>query len=69
MLYPQPILLLLDRVPRHYGEVTDLIQQTDRLHLICFPPACPDLNPQEHVWERATPSAKAYLPSLPTLDP
>ena len=53
MLYPQPILLLLDRAPWHFGEVNDLIEQTDRLQVIYFPPACPDLNPQEHVWERA----------------
>jgi transposase len=53
ILYPQPILLLLDRAPWHYGEVTDLIDQTDRLQVLYFPPACPDLNPQEHVWERA----------------
>ena len=53
MLYPQPILLLLDRAPWHFGEVTNLIAQTDRLQAIYFPPACPDLNPQEHVWERA----------------
>jgi transposase len=52
MLYPQPILLLLDRAPWHFGEVNDLIAQTDRLQVIYFPPACPDLNPQEHVWER-----------------
>ena len=53
MWYPQPILLLLDRAPWHYGEFTDFIDQTDRLHVIYFPPACPDLNPQEHVWARA----------------
>lgn len=53
LLYPQPILLLLDRAPWHFGEVNDLIAQTDRLQVIYFPPACPDLNPQEHVWERA----------------
>src|SRR5574341_2483691 len=53
LLYPQPILLLLDRAPWHFGDVTDLIEQTDRLQVIYFPPACPDLNPQEHVWERA----------------
>lgn len=53
MLYPQPILLLLDRAPWHFGEVTILIEQTDRLQVVYFPPACPDLNPQEHVWERA----------------
>lgn len=53
MLYPQSILLLMDRAPWHFGEVKDLIEQTDRLQVIYFPPACPDLNPQEHVWERA----------------
>ena len=53
MLYPQPILLLLDRAPWHFGEVTTLLEQTDRLQALYFPPACPDLNPQEHVWERA----------------
>ena len=52
MLYPQPILLLLDRASWHFGEVTDLIEQTDRLQAVYFPPACPDLNPQEHVWEQ-----------------
>jgi transposase len=53
LLYPQPILLLLDRAPWHFGEVTALLEQTDRLQAIYFPPACPELNPQEHVWERA----------------
>jgi len=52
ILYPQPILLLLDRASWHFGEVTDLIAQTDRLQVVYFPPACPDLNPQEHVWEQ-----------------
>jgi hypothetical protein len=31
LLYPQPMLLLLDRAPWHYGEVTTLFEQTDRL--------------------------------------
>jgi putative transposase len=53
LLYPQPILLLLDRATWHFAELTDLVDQTDRLHLLYFPPACPDLNPQEHVWARA----------------
>ena len=53
LLYPQPILLLLDRASWHYGDVTDLIEQTERLQVLYFPTACPDLNPQEHVWERA----------------
>lgn len=53
MLYPQPILLLLDRAPWHFGEVTDLIEETDRLQVIYLPAACPDLNPQEHIWKQA----------------
>lgn len=53
LLYPQPILLLLDRAPWHYGCVTTLLEQTDRLQVIYFPPACPALNPQEHIWAQA----------------
>ena len=53
MLYPQHILLLLDRAPWHFGEVTTLLEQTDRLQVVFFPTACPDLNPQEHVWDQA----------------
>jgi hypothetical protein len=52
-LFPQPIFLLLDRAPWHFGDVTDLIDSTPRLQVMYFPPACPQLNPQEHVWERA----------------
>jgi transposase len=53
LLFPQPILLLLDRAPWHFGQITDLIEHTPRLHVLYFPPACPALNPQEYVWERA----------------
>jgi hypothetical protein len=54
MLFPtQPILLLLDRTPWHFGlELDQLLADNDRLHLVYFPPACPELNPQEHVWEQ-----------------
>ena len=52
LLYPQTILLLLDRASWHYGVVTDLIEPTERLQVVYFPTACPDLNPQEHVWEQ-----------------
>ncbi len=38
LLYPQPILLLLDRASWHFGEVTNLIEQTDRLQVVYFPP-------------------------------
>jgi len=53
MIYSQPILLLLDRASWHYGGLRHLIEDTDRLSVIYFPVACPELNPQEHVWERA----------------
>ena len=53
MIYSQPILLLLDRASWHYGELTKLVDATDRLHTLFFPVACPQLNPQEHVWEHA----------------
>jgi transposase len=55
VLFPtQPILLLLDRAPWHFGsDIDQLIAENARLHLLYFPPACPELNPQEHVWEHA----------------
>jgi len=50
----QRILLLLDRAPWHRGQaLRDLLDQEPRLQLLYFPPACPDLNPQEHVWGQA----------------
>lgn len=52
LLFPPPSLRLMDRAPWHFGQVTVLLEQTDRLQAVYFPPACPDLNPQEHVWER-----------------
>lgn len=54
MLFPtQPILLLLDRAPWHFGpEINQLLVDNERLELIYYPPACPDLNPQEHVWSQ-----------------
>ena len=52
-IYSQPILLLFDRAPWHYGEVTSFIQEVDRLQIVRFPVACPHLNPQEHVWAQA----------------
>ncbi len=50
----QPILLLLDRAPWHHGPALDeVLAENSRLELLYFPPACPELNPQEHVWEQA----------------
>jgi len=55
LLYPtQHILLLLDRAPWHHGPaLNQVLDENPHLELMYFPPACPDLNPQEHVWERA----------------
>jgi transposase len=48
----QPILLLWDRVPWHRGAALGRwLADHPRLQFVYFPPACPDLNPQEHVWE------------------
>lgn len=55
-LFPaQHILLLLDRAPWHFGPALRQIfsEQADRLDVMYYPPACPDLNPQEHVWSQA----------------
>ncbi len=55
LAYPtQPILLFLDRAPWHTAKViTEFLDSHPRLQTIYFPPACPDLNPQEHVWSQA----------------
>lgn len=55
MLFPaQHLLLLLDRAPWHSGpQINLLLAENPHLELIYFPPACPDLNPQEHVWASA----------------
>jgi transposase len=54
LLFPtQPILLLLDRAPWHHGmALQEVLAENPRLELMYFPPACPALNPQEHVWEQ-----------------
>ena len=55
LAYPsQPILLFLDRAPWQTAHgVTDFFETHPRLHLSHVPPACPDLNPQEHGWSQA----------------
>lgn len=54
LLFPtQPLLLLLDRAPWHHGPALhEVLAENPRLELLYLPPACPDLNPQEHVWEQ-----------------
>lgn len=55
MLFPAPhLLLLLDRASWHFGPPIDqLLAENPHLELLYYPPACPDLNPQEHVWQQA----------------
>lgn len=56
MLFPtQHILLLLDRAPWHKGTPLSSLfdENTARMDVLYYPPACPELNPQEHVWSQA----------------
>ena len=47
-----PILLLWDRAPWHFGQpIRDVLDAHPRLEVMYFPPAAPDLNPQEQVWK------------------
>jgi len=42
-----PILLFWDRAPWHRGKSIDkVLEENPRLEIIFFPPASPDLNPQ-----------------------
>jgi transposase len=69
--YPnQPILLLWDRASWHKGQpVAELLAAHPHVETLFFPPASPQLNPQEHIWSlaRATISHHHTLPDLPTL--
>ncbi len=50
----QPIFLFLDRAPWHRGDLMRaFLSENPRLQVLYFPPACPQLNPQEHVWKAA----------------
>lgn len=55
LAYPEvPILLLWDRATWHKGtEVRAVLEANPRLEILWFPPGCPELNPQEHVWKAA----------------
>lgn len=48
----RPILLVWDRATWHKGRARLFIEAHPYLDMIYFPPACPDLNPQEHVWKQ-----------------
>jgi hypothetical protein len=63
----QPILLFLDRIPWHRGDaIRAFLRDNPRLQLVYFPPACPQLNPQEHVWKAAR-QAVSHNHTFPTL--
>ena len=53
LAYPDaPILLLWDRATWHKGaEMKAVLAANPRLEVLWFPPGCPELNPQEHVWK------------------
>ncbi len=53
--YPeQQILLFWDRAKWHGGPaVAKLLAENPRLEVVKYPPATPDLNPQEQVWKAA----------------
>lgn len=66
----RPILLLMDRAPWHKAEsLRQFIAAQPRLEVVLFPPACPDLNPQEHVWKlaRQAVSHNHTFPDFPAL--
>lgn len=69
--YPdQPMLLLWDRANWHKGQpIAAVLAAHSLVETMFFPPASPDLNPQEHVWSlaRANISHNPTLPDLPTL--
>lgn len=48
----RPILLLWDRATWHKGVARQFVEAHERLEMLYFPPACPELNPQEHVWKQ-----------------
>lgn len=69
--YPdKPLLLLWDRATWHKGEaIRSVLAANPRLEVLWFPPGCPELNPQEHVW-KATREAVSHnhaFAKLPTL--
>ncbi len=46
------ILLLGDRAPWHKGQARQFVEAHPQLDMLYFPSGCPDLNPQEHVWNQ-----------------
>lgn len=71
LLFPaEPLLILLDNASWHWGgDVQQVLADHPHLHLVYLPTACPDLNPQEHIWKaaRAAVSHNHLWPDLMTL--
>jgi transposase len=66
----QPILLLWDRAPWHFGApIRTVLAANPRLGILHFPVATPDLNPQERAWKatRRAVSHNHTIPRLPEL--
>ena len=62
-----PILLVWDRAPWHFGDAVRRVKEEHpRLEIMYFPPASPELNPQEHVW-KATRKAVSHNHTLSRL--
>lgn len=56
LTYPDTnICIIWDNAKWHKGKLLrsqlDTSNLLERIHLINFPPYCPDTNPQEHVWK------------------
>jgi transposase len=51
------ILLLWDRASWHKGAARRFVEAHERLDYCYLPTACPDFNPQEHVWKAARSAA------------
>jgi len=62
-----PMVVFWDRATWHRGdEVAKILKENPRLEIIFFPPASPDLNPQEHVWKAAR-KAVSHNHAIPSL--
>lgn len=53
-VYPgRALFILWDRAKWHKGQVVrDYLSRHEHIRTLHFPPGSPQLNPQEHVWER-----------------
>jgi transposase len=66
-LYPdRRLLVITDNASWHKGApVQAVLEQHPRLEIVFLPPACPELNPQEHVWAAARRRLRRNALALP----